>query len=267
MKLEVGLNKCTNHEYHNDCNFYSSSDYKTLLKSPFEFYENKILKVAREEEESKDHFALGSLTHSLILEPHLVAEEYAVYPGMVRRGKEYEEFRKENPDRTIVTKSQNSKALAHQRAYKNAPLAVQLLQECESEFTIVAEWNGIPTKVRCDSINVNKGYIVDIKTSSFPVDPFSFKETVQRWQYDLSAALYAEIAAKHYGKPFDFYWICIQSADSEVQCYKMGHETRLKGFSKILKAAQVYKDCLKSGVWPKILGMEEKEQQAEILEI
>lgn len=267
MNLKLGLNPGISNElYHKDINFYSSSDYKTLLKSPYEFYENKILKIAREEKE-KDHFAVGSLTHSLILEPHLVSQEYAIYPGLVRRGKEYEEFKAAHPGKTIVTASQNSKALAHQRAYKNTPFAINLLEGTKSEYTIVQDYNDIPTKVRCDAIHVDKGYIVDIKTSSFPIDPFSFKETVKRWDYELSAALYCEIAAQYYGKPFEFFWHVIASSDSENQVYKMSQRTREAGLARVYKAAAIYRQCLASGNWPKVLGIEEKLQQSEIIEI
>lgn len=267
MGLILGLNPGINNEqYHADLNFYSSSDYKTLLKSPYEFYENKILKIAREEKE-KDHFSIGSLTHSLILEPHLVAQEYAVYPGPVRRGKEYEEFKQNNPNKHIITSAQNSKALAHQRSYKNSPVALSILENTLSEHTIALDYNGIPTKVRCDSISLDHSCIIDIKTSSFPIDPYSFKETVQRWSYQLSAALYCEVAAQYYGRPFEFFWLVIASSDSEIQVYKMSDDTRAKGLAMVYKAAAIYRQCLASGNWPKLLGMEKKPIQHEIIEI
>ena len=48
----------------------------------------------------------------------------------------------------------------------------------------------MPIKVRADYIK--EGMIIDVKTSSDPVDKFSATKTNIRFDYDLSAALYVD---------------------------------------------------------------------------
>lgn len=246
--LQLGLNDCTNAEYHADQKFLSSSNLKLLLKDPEQFYKEKILGDRTEQKKSAS-FDEGSLTHSLILEPHMVEAEYAFYPGLRKQGADFEAFAASAGSKTIISRTQQIRCESYRNAFSKNSIAVELLKNGASEQTICASLSDIPIKVRCDYINVEKGFIADIKTSAFPVDVDSAKLTVQKWSYGLSAALYTAIAAQHYGKPFDFYFVFIGKTEIVCEVYKASELTLNNGLIDVMKALKIYKQCLKSGKW------------------
>jgi hypothetical protein len=267
FKLQLGVNECSNREYHSDKSWLSSSSFKKVKEDPAKFYQEEIL-GNRKVEEEKDHLTEGSLTHSLILEPHLVQTEYARFDGLRRAGAEWEAFRAapENQGKTLLTKSMWAKAQAYHRAYQGNDEAVELIEHGGlSEHTVCQIFNYVPTKVRADRINIERGFIADVKTSSFSVDRDSAIETVKRWKYELSAALYAAIFEQFYNKPFDFYWIFIAKQDLECRVYKMSDETRMRGLKMYKEGLDIYQHCLATDKW--ITPNIEKYQQTDIEEI
>lgn len=263
--LKPGINHCSNTEYHADNQFLSSSNLKTLLKDPEQFYREKILGIKPERKES-DSFTEGSLTHSMILEPHLVNQEYAFYPGLRKAGAEFEAFKASVPQgMPIIARPMLIRVEAFKNAYLQSKVAQQLLKGGVAEQTLCVELSGVPIKVRCDYINPEAGMIIDVKTSRLPVDVDTFKETIRTWEYDLSAALYCAAAEEFYGKPFSFYFICISKTDLVCEVYKASKETLEKGRLKVASALGVYKKCLKTGIWN--LTKVKNEPKEEILEI
>ena len=86
MKYE-GIVSCTNEMYHAERNHLSSSNLKQLLNDKQGFYEDKILKLDKPPKTSAI-FDEGSYAHSLILEPSMIENEYAFFPGWKRDGRE-----------------------------------------------------------------------------------------------------------------------------------------------------------------------------------
>lgn len=263
MKLQLGLNKCTNAEYHGDKSFLSSSSLKKILASPAAFQEERLNPKVEVE---NPNYTVGSLLHSLILEPDKVESEYAIFPGLRKVGKEFEAFKLENPGKLIVSKAQHSKCLAYVRAFESNPIAKGLLTSCDTEYSICAEINGVGVKVRFDAINVALGYGLDLKTSSFSVDKESFRMTMNQFGYGLSAALYSWVAELHFGRPFDFYMVPIAKQELDCQVYRMSQETIMRGRSDIIKALDIYKKCCETELWPATATMDNR-IQTEIEEI
>lgn len=255
-KLNLGLNKCSNKEYHADKEYLSSSSLKLLLEDPAKFYEEKILGNKPLEEENAA-FSEGSLTHTLILEPHLVDKEFTFFSGLRKAGPEWEEFKAANDGRTILSAPQRARCMKNLESFKKSKPAVELINGGEAEFTICQELQGVKIKVRADYINVDKGYIADVKTSGFPVTPReSFSFTMDRYKYDLSAALYAQVAEQFYGKKFEFYFIAISKPKSllelgECQVYRVSKDTRARGDHMVSEALSTYKRCMATGLWQK----------------
>jgi hypothetical protein len=218
------LTGTSNADYHADTTHLSSSALKLLLKSPEQFYSDYI-RGQRQSIESAA-FTEGTLTHSLILEPHLVANAYAVYPGLRKAGAAYETFAAENAYKTVVSAAQMLRCEQLYQSYQNAPLAVELVSGGHSEYSMVSDILGVKVKCRADYINIDKRYIVDVKTTAMPTDIDIFKQTVTDYGYDLSAALYAQIAHNNYGNElFEFYWLVLSKADKGCAIYKASTET------------------------------------------
>lgn len=256
MKLSLGLNQVSNEAYHADKEFLSSSDLKLILDDPAKFYDEKVLGNRGPQEESPA-LAEGSLTHSLILEPHLVANEYAIFPGLRKAGPDWEDFKLKYADKTIVSAPQKQRCLKNLESFRRSKPAVELITGGYAEQSICALIQDIKIKTRCDYINLEKNYIVDVKTSSFPVAPKeSFLFTIDRYKYDLSAALYCQVAENYYGRPFTFYFVAIAKPKSllelgECVVYRVSKETREKGNHMVSQALHTYKKCWDTGLWAK----------------
>lgn len=262
FELKLGENKCSNEDYHADTKFYSSSVLKLLLKDRAAFYDQYIL-GNRRPQLSKDAFVLGSYVHSLILEPNLTDSEFAIAPGdiKIRRGKNYDAFKSlpDNINKTIITTAQRDQAEQMIDAYDNQTVAVELITGGEPEKTLCVELDGVPIKVRGDYVNVDKGYIVDIKTTAAGTDKYSVINTNLQWDYLLSASLYSMTFEHHYGKPFTFYWCYLGKRTSTCDVYKMSNKTRKQGDEKVLKALSIYKKCIQSGNWLNTFSSKSKE--------
>lgn len=267
--MEPGIyDNLSNEEYHAEKTHLSSSNLKMLLKDPEQFYDQKILgnKPARKNSPNREE---GSLTHTLILEPHMVEQEYAFWEGWRKQGKEYTAFKEANPGKVYISLPQKHKCDKYVQAYERNPLAVELISGGSAEQSLFGNIAGVPTKVRWDYLNEQpdeaRGYIADIKTSAYPVDPDSFKQTVDHWGYDISAAMYLEMVEQHYGKPFDFYFIAIGKQDFECEVYRLSEETRQKGSMSLMKAIRLFKSCKESGNWE--VKSKEPKTDYEILEV
>lgn len=251
IKLQPGINNCTNSEYHSSKEYLSSSSYKMLLQSPYQFHQEFILGNQKKEKE-KDHLKTGSLLHSRILEPHLVDVEYIAYPGPRRAGTEYEAFAAQHKDKIIVTQAQWQQTKWLEAGYKRNSEAVRLIREPGSLYehtVVIPDYKGVPSKVRADSINVEHGYITDVKTTGFELDPESIKATIVKWDYALSSALYCELMSQFYGKKFDFYWIFCGKKSADCAVYRMSEKTRDEGLERVFEAARIYRYCIKTQIW------------------
>jgi len=266
-KLVPGINHITNADYHADKTRLSSSGLKKILDSPKLFHEEVILR--KSEQKHIAAFDEGSYVHSLILEPEAIAKEYAFFDGMRKAGKDWEAFKKMHENKIKLSKPQKMRCKSYHNAFKKNKAAVALVVDGFAEHTICEDLLDVPIKVRTDYINVEKGYIADVKTSGFPVDKDSFRQTINQYSYDLSAAMYCMAAEQYYKKPFDFYFICISKKELNCEVFKVSQDTMRKGRSEVTKALELYKHCLKTGEW-KSLHQEqpmEYEGDYEILEI
>lgn len=260
IKLKMGENDVSNENYHADTEFYSSSVLKLMLKDKKKFYDSYILKLPREEQGNKDAFTLGSYLHTMILEPELLEVEYAVLPfGMVKRGEAWKEFKAANIGKTIIKSSQVNHAKKMFEAYKEQEYAVGLIAGGESEKTLCVEMDGIKIKVRADYVNVEKGYLADVKTTSGETYREAWIDTVDRWGYLLSAALYCKAFSIHYGKKFDFFFIVCGKFeekapgddDEKLRCevYRISYDSMKKGLDDVDKALTIYKKNIDNDSW------------------
>lgn len=264
-KLQLGINKISNRDYHADKSRLSSSSLKLILDSPEKFYNEVIL--GQREDKQIPAFDEGSFVHALILEPEIIAEEFAFFDGLRKQGPDWEEFKTEHPGKILLSKPQRTRCNYYWDSFKRNDAAVALIDGGEAEHTICEDLKDIPLKVRTDYINVEKGYIVDVKTSGFPVDIDSFRITIDQYKYQLSAALYCEIAKAHYGKDFDFYFIAIAKKEPDCQVFKVSEDMMRRGKQMVYRALDKYKECKDTGIWKNEKESFELQTKYEILEI
>lgn len=254
MKKFEGIYKgsqLSNNDYHAEKDHLSSSNLKMLLKDIEKFYQEKILHNKGPQLDIPA-FAEGSYVHGLILEPHLLDDEFTVFPNFRKAGKVWETFKAaevSGKNRTIISKPQAKRCEGLVEGYKKNKTAVDMVNGCKKEFSLFLTLDNVPIKVRADLINIEEGFIGDIKTTSFDTDPDSFKFTMKDFGYGLSAALYCQAFEAHYGKPFDFYFIVLGKKDRSCEVYKLSQDSRAKGDREVFKALKLYKQCKKTGIW------------------
>lgn len=237
----------TNAAYHADKTHLSSSGLKCLLKSAAQFKHEYI--DGHKEQVDKPAFQDGSLLHTLILEPHKLATDYAIYPGLRKAGNAYEDFKKANNGKAIVSAAQMLRMQALYKSYTALPVAISLLEGTLSEHSMVSTILDVPVKARADAISISRKCIIDVKSTSLPSGKDIFTQTVLDYSYHLSAALYCQIAFNTYGELYDFYWLVLSKADGQCHVYHASTETLSVGAALVTQAIVKYKQCLALGIW------------------
>lgn len=140
-------------------------------------------------QDDTDAYALGRLTHALIL-----GGKYAVYEG-VRRGKEWDRFKAEQlgaglTDEQLYTSSQFAQARAMSDAVLSDPIAPMYLR---GEHEVPMEWTA-PTGRRCatrgiDVLNRERKFITELKTATCTA-PWKFGWEAKRYGYHAQGAFY-----------------------------------------------------------------------------
>jgi hypothetical protein len=260
FKLIDGVNPpCSNEEYHGDREYLSSSALKLIVKDAKQFYDTYILNI-EPQNQNKTAFALGSYLHAMILEPHVLDVEFAVFEGKTRRGKDWEAFKTLHEGKTIITGSQKGMC---DNLFKNYESTILKLGEREvsipsffkkgiPEETMTAEIRGIKLKVRTDYRRCDDKYqsIVDVKSTGEVVNTKEQAEAVcAQWDYDLSAALYCDVAEKVTGFKHEWFFCFLSKKDGQVSMYKAsetmlerGRKKYNQGIDRIIKARE-------TGIW------------------
>lgn len=261
MKIVKGLTGIytgiSSADYHSSTFHYSSSVLKDVLKDPHKIY--KIMfEGAPRENKSSDALELGSLLHTMILEPELIYEEFAFFDGASRRGNAWEVFKLENEGKMLMSASQKRIADDLILAFNASKIinfagkevsAPQLFTGGIAEESCFTEINGVPIKVRPDyRISKNKKLIIDLKTTGqTPNFIEDARELTLAADYHLSAALYVRALKELTGDDYEFYWVYLSKQDKRVNVYKCGEEMLKKGLTKVDKAINIILDWQKNG--------------------
>jgi hypothetical protein len=251
--LKPGINNCTNAEYHADRVYLSSSVLKTVLKS-LDDYKKQYIDGEAKVFGNRNALDVGSLVHSLILEPDTVSSSYNFFPGFRKAGKEFESFiaslPKHKADLPIISTPQKVQADTLVAAYRRNSTAVEIMKNVVCEQTIAGELNGVPIKVRFDAIDLENGRILDVKTTGYAADTDSFKQTIKDLSYSLSGALYCAMAEQFYGKPFTFYYIVLSKIQpEECRVFKTSEATAATGLRMVQTACQKYLKAKETNIW------------------
>jgi hypothetical protein len=263
-----------NKEYHGGEGIYSSSQMKAMIEDPEVFYKKYITKEL--EQKRIAAFDIGTYFHTAILEPHKLEEECAVFTGGIRRGREWDAFLSEHGNKAIITQAEYETAQKMIEAVKASPICMGVLNGSKSEvsasiviyvysnsvFTIkdnelyrlflggwckdqtdieeVLEWGTrVQIKARADSINVDRGIVSDLKSTTGNVKSLhEVKTTVASYDYDLSAAFYMDIFSMCAGRTIEaFIWIFASKDAGVAKAYQASTDSIKVGRAKWRKAA------------------------------
>ena len=199
-----------NKEYHASP-AVSNSKLSRFLESP------RLMNTPRKKTPS---LRWGSLVHTIILEPQLIGDEWAVMPEGLDKGKgakaREEEFLIANEGKEIVSHDEFTQLSAIAAAVQNDDEAAALLSGegvNESSYFWQDSVTGIPMRCRPDRYR-DDGLLVDVKTTP-SVEHYAFRRSVWDFGYDRQSALYTDgIEAMTGRRPRGFAFIAIEGKDA-----------------------------------------------------
>jgi hypothetical protein len=235
-------------EYHSpDCKYTSSTFLRTLqTKSPAHALAEK-----KAEKKTKKCFEIGTLIHTLILEPETFESRYGVFDGDFRT-KEAKEMKADFDSRniTVIKTGDYENALACAEAMKNFHFYDMIFGHGYPEVSFFAEIDGVKLKARPDWVQESTGRMFDLKTTT-DASPEAFTKSVGKYGYHVQACLAIRLYEACYGKPCDDYlWVVIEKEPPyAITLNKMSPEMRLNGNLKLNLAIEKYQKCLETGIF------------------
>ena len=246
----------TNADYHAG-EGVSKSDLDKIARSPAHF------RAAKDgpPESPTPEMVLGSLFHTLTLEPIEFSDEYTFAPSVDKRTKAGKEawlaFEAEANGKTIITEAQYETAKKMAAAILSHPTAGPLVKgDGDTEFSIF--WNPAVTpdllsKCRPDFIKRSDGRysVIDLKSTK-DARPFAFQRSAWNFRYHVQAAYYWDGCTNEFSMaPESFIFIaCEKEPPYAVVVYEASIEMLNAGREEYYHDLQVYQECLRTGVWP-----------------
>lgn len=240
--------------YHAERDHVSSSGLKLILLDPREYYNKYVLNI--KDEKKSDALSQGSHVHTAILEPEKLGTEYAIYPGAVRRGNDYEKFLLANDGKTVLTQTQDAMTKRLVDAFNNTMVKIGDQEVATSVFytggtpeeSFFAEMDGIGVKVRCDYRRPNQ--ILDVKTTSDALEPLEkIRDICYRLHYDLSAALYVDVVKLVTGMDHEFLFTFLSKSTYQVKTVKASERFLESGRNKYKEALKKLKKARETGIY------------------
>jgi exodeoxyribonuclease VIII len=204
----------SNDEYHAS-EGYSKSALVLFKQSPIKFYHEYILK--QKEQKQSDDLLLGTLVHSLVLEPETIDKQYYVYEHISRakntgkaQAKELEEIEKSG----LMPIKQDifDEAKKMSECVLNNSIAKSIIEQSAKEKSLywVDELTGLTFKSRPDLLG-NK-ITGDLKTCK-DITNYGFSKSCLDWGYFLQAGM-AKLAMQANDLDFErFVFICVSKSD------------------------------------------------------
>ncbi len=174
---------------------------KHIAKSPAHYQQAVRFGVER-----KRTFSVGSAAHRI----SLGQGAHIVYPGKVRRGKEWEAFELDNPNREIVSRSEYDAAFRIADALDKHPTARDLLKTGRIEETLNWTINDRTCEGTPDVFTASR--LVELKTTR-DSSPFRFARDAQRYCYHAQLAWYLDgLIASGQAHPTEAFIVAVESS-------------------------------------------------------
>lgn len=200
--------------------------------------------------EATPAMALGTLTHSYILTPDELLDNYVVAPDVDRRTKDGKErwaqFQLQAEGKMIVTAEQLAKARGMRQAVRRHSAASELTSRCAAEVSVFwTDDTGVKCKARIDLHNDAAACIADIKTTA-DARPAVFRQHAYKLHYHVRMAWYADAV-----KASQVIIIAVESEPPyAVQVYEYDESALDRGRAEYQSALMYYHECLHSGKYP-----------------
>jgi hypothetical protein len=260
----------------------SSSQIKTMWRSALHFWAEYIDPEREEEETSNDAYSLGSLVHTLFLEPHLFESEYLVLPenapsrptsaqlnakkpseDSVAKIAWWAEFDEKLAGRTLITADQLKAARRMVKQANLHPFASGTMQEYAEQSRVEVSIffedpdTGVECRIRPDWClppceKFPNGLILDLKTTD-DARSEAFARSCTKFGYDISSAMYVDGFQQYFQTeaPPNFLFLVVEKDPPHATaCYYAGPTMLDVGRHKLSKCLAELAKCQHTQVWP-----------------
>lgn len=224
----------SNEAYHGSAGTYSSTQFKDLIDDEEVFIKKYIKKEV--EKFSSEAMDTGTYLHTGILEPHKLSKEIAIYPGKTRAGKEWTAFKAKHAGKMIINSKQQGLGDGMIKAVKASPTSMEYLKG-DPEVSLFVElmvyggkiyapyyqkvltpegWmkagkipiRGFTVTVKTRADCLGDTFLSDLKSTSGRANKKeSIRQSISKYKYDLSAALYLDMFSLERPEVSAFIWI------------------------------------------------------------
>lgn len=210
-------------------NALSSSSLKTILKG-WDLYLDELRGLSPEipAQALRD----GRLVHLAVLEPHRLDDLTII--ESTKGSKLFKEAVEERNEAEVYTSRELEKCSGIASNVLTDFDSFLLLEDTEKEVSGFMNYRGLPIRGKADSLDVDKGIVIDLKTTS---DASRFDEAIDHWSYDMQGAVYL--------KMFNcsrFIFIVVDKRTGEVVVRELTPEELKRGQDKLDRAITIYEE-------------------------
>lgn len=189
-----------------------------------------------------EYFSIDAISSHKIMSFYSTISEYEKNPKAMIYGKMLHALLLEGAEAYEVLKTQEKDRYSNEifqaainevnDLYKkiSSTTKLSILDGCQTE--VVGVWEGEiykrrrKLKSKFDGINVDRKYIVDLKTIS---GLSNFGKQLKSFNYHVQAAFYCRISELLFGEKFDYYWLVVEKKTGRLALHKCNEELLSEG--------------------------------------
>jgi len=219
-----------------DLNQSKIKDYISLTPAAFDHKQ-------KEERSQTEAMLFGSIVHCMVLEPESYHERYACFvfddtkldPEKEYKNikatkiykEQYAEFLDRSGDKIVIDQDLASRAGLASMSLKKEVEAFQNVgtPDVQTEMAVVAKLLGVPSKAKLDYVRMDSNLIIDIKTTSDPLDDASLHRHVYKWHFPIQSAFYLDLMKEETGQDWTMIFAMVNSKlPYDVRCMAVSDE-------------------------------------------
>lgn len=223
-------------EYRSKREYLSASDVKLILENPY------LYKIGYQRE-SSDSMILGSVIHSLVLEPENFDRDFEVIEPVnirTKAGKDIMGKHKRDSGKTIVPLPFYEKAKKVANSVLSSDIG-NLFKNGVAENSYFGELYGVKCKCRPDYVleASSKKVIIDLKTTKFGgASPDAFMRSIASYGYYIQVAFYLNLLQAD-----DFIFVAVETDEPfMIGVYELDRVSLDFGESEIRRAIEIYQN-------------------------
>lgn len=253
QEFKDGIYEISNEEYH-AAKGLSRSALWTFKQLPQKYW-YEYLSGQFERPADKESYIIGSMLHTMLLEPQLFDDVYHVMPKVNRATKQgkidYQEALEASQGRTLINQEQLIQVLAMADSLKEQDVVRDILAK-GAIFERSFFWTDPDTGVQCKSRPDiwNSPLCADLKTTE-DAGYRSFQSSAYKYGYFLQVAMIYEALKAHGFECEKQLFICVEKKPPySVGLYLLDDEALQFGREQFRSLIRNFAECLEKEVWP-----------------